>query len=232
MTNKSISTIEAESRSMSCQRSKLTKLLLLELMLVSTCAGNSNRIFYRTCHNSQKFSPFTKRTCFITHNTSLTYPISKTTCTSKSTVSTPSSSSLNPSLIQSIRKDGKPKSTITSLCVHHNQNNCSNGSNKNNRKGVLSKTARESAVIVEWEPVSELQRRIEDGIHYEHFTEYEYYNNDGKRKRRGSRSEATSSSSTKSREDTTNVEIANSIFCGFTYSEEEVQRMKSANVKE
>lgn len=32
----------------------------------------------------------------------------------------------------------------------------------------MSPTARESAVIVEWEPVSELERRIEDGVHYEH----------------------------------------------------------------
>lgn len=36
-----------------------------------------------------------------------------------------------------------------------------------------SSTARESAVHVEWEPVPELQRRIEDGIHYEHWRDDE-----------------------------------------------------------
>ena len=35
-------------------------------------------------------------------------------------------------------------------------------------RGVPSKTARESAYACEWEPMTELERRIEDGINYEH----------------------------------------------------------------
>ena len=48
------------------------------------------------------------------------------------------------------------------------------GSNHYSSNRRSPKTAMESAILVEWEPISELERRIEDGVHYEHFPDFEH----------------------------------------------------------
>ena len=85
-------------------------------------------------------------------------------------------------------------------------------------------------MTVEWEPMTELERRIEDGIHYEHIPSYysspsdEYINN----KRR------TSSSTNNVDTTTTHDDDASSrgVFCGYRYSQEEYNRLKSAEIVE
>ena len=66
--------------------------------------------------------------------------------------------------------------------IAHNQRNCdleqgrrSLGlyASKQSPNARSSSTARDSAILVEWEQTSELQRRIEDGINYEHWNEDE-----------------------------------------------------------
>ena len=72
-------------------------------------------------------------------------------------------------------------------------------------------TTREAAIIVEWEPVSELERRIEEGMHYEHWaTEY---GSQEKAKRR------------------TNVQTnkKRGVFCGYRVTKEEIYRLRSAH---
>ena len=74
-------------------------------------------------------------------------------------------------------------------------------------------TAMESAVRVEWEPVSELERRIEDGIHYEHWPSNEVPNH----RVLGDDN------------DTTEIHKKQGIFCGFKVTKEEYTRLKSAD---
>jgi hypothetical protein len=71
-----------------------------------------------------------------------------------------------------------------------------------------SQTARESAVRVEWEPVSELERRIEDGIHYQHWPE----------KRRQYHQKADP-----------DAPIRQGVFCGYITTQEDYKRLKSAD---
>lgn len=75
---------------------------------------------------------------------------------------------------------------------------------------MRDKTSMESAVNVEWEPMSELDRRIEDGVHYEH--------------------EHCTSSHKQPREFATKEEIpvARGVFCGYRYTSLEYNRLKSA----
>ena len=90
-------------------------------------------------------------------------------------------------------------------------------------------------MTVEWEPMTELERRIEDGIHYEHIPSYysspsdEYISN----KRRSTR---TSSSSTNNVGTTTTHDdddaSSRGVFCGYRYSQEEYNRLKSAEIVE
>lgn len=77
-----------------------------------------------------------------------------------------------------------------------------NGNDNRNK----SNTARESAVIVEWEPVtlSELERRIDEGINYQKCREKEGDIHAHEDRHQG-------------------------IFCGYKVTEEEVSRLKSAN---
>lgn len=82
------------------------------------------------------------------------------------------------------------------------------------RNGISS-TARESAVIVEWEPVSELERRIDEGMYYQHYI-------DGEEPIRSKTLKDASG-------DGSSMQSANGIFCGYKTTKEEVSRLKSAN---
>lgn len=70
-------------------------------------------------------------------------------------------------------------------------------------------TARESAVMAEWEQLSELQRRVEDGIHYEHWPEA---------------SEQSNNHAAKEPE----LPTCRGVFCGYRVTDEEYARLKSA----
>jgi hypothetical protein len=83
-------------------------------------------------------------------------------------------------------------------------------------RGVPSKTARESAFNVEWEPMTELDRRLEDGVNYEHMPSQAH-------KRR---------SGTKGYQDSSvddETPSARGVFCGYRCTSEEYDRLKSAD---
>jgi hypothetical protein len=80
--------------------------------------------------------------------------------------------------------------------------------------GKRDKTAIESAVNVEWEPMSELDRRIEDGVHYEH----DYCKSSQKQQRKFATKEE--------------MPVARGIFCGYRCTPEEYGRLKSADPKD
>ena len=77
--------------------------------------------------------------------------------------------------------------------------------------GKRDKTAIESAVNVEWEPMSELDRRIEDGVHYEH----EHCKFSQKQPREVAPKE--------------DIPVARGVFCGYRITPEEYNRLKSAD---
>ena len=110
------------------------------------------------------------------------------------------------------------------------------------------KTAMEGAILVEWEPISELERRIEDGIHYEHFPDFEHMRQQARTARRGrsrsggggsrgGRADADQVDATTDRVNTNgemddadvNLESAQGVFVGFRVTEEEVDRLRSAD---
>lgn len=89
-------------------------------------------------------------------------------------------------------------------------------------RNAVSKTARESAVLVEWERMSELERRIEDGINYEHdvdmsdsnFVAGRNYHQNAAAGRRNKGS---------------NTNQKRGVFCGYRATREEIDRLKSAD---
>jgi hypothetical protein len=83
-------------------------------------------------------------------------------------------------------------------------------------RGVPSKTARESACNVEWEPMSELERRVEDGVNYEHLPSHYY-----KRKNNRSSHPRTASKD--------GIPFTQGVFCGYRYFDNEYNRLKSAD---
>ena len=106
------------------------------------------------------------------------------------------------------------------------------------------KTAMEGAILVEWEPISELGRRIEDGIHYEHFPDFEYMRQQARTERRrsggggrvGGNHQVDYSTTdhgnvdgTLNGDDDANLKSAQGIFVGFRVTEEEVDRLRSAD---
>ena len=141
------------------------------------------------------------------------------------------------------------KSSTSSSSLYTTSNNSANNFNSNsnyhkNKKGILSRTARESAVIVEWEPVSELERRIEDGVHYEHYDpSWEFGSEEKARirkewKERMSKKDTNEDQSSKESESkwgfngwksNDNIKTVNGVFCGFRVTQEEIDRLKSAN---
>jgi hypothetical protein len=72
---------------------------------------------------------------------------------------------------------------------------------------VPSKTARESAYSVEWEPMSELERRIEDGVNFEYVS--------------------TANHRQQAHEE--DIPCARGVFVGYRFTEEEYKRLKSAD---
>ena len=74
-------------------------------------------------------------------------------------------------------------------------------------RSVPSKTARESAFSVEWEPMSELERRIEDGVNFEYVS--------------------TANHRQQAHEE--DIPCARGVFVGYRFTEEEYKRLKSAD---
>jgi hypothetical protein len=72
---------------------------------------------------------------------------------------------------------------------------------------VPSKTARESAYSVEWEPMSELERRIEDGVNFEYIS--------------------TANHRQQAHEE--DIPCARGVFVGYRFTDEEYKRLKSAD---
>ena len=91
---------------------------------------------------------------------------------------------------------------------------------------VPSKTACESAVIVEWEPMTELERRIEDGIHYEHIQPSRSQHHSSK----DGPSQGNRAFKEKDSEEEESQPKTRAVFCGYRYSEDEYNRLKSADV--
>lgn len=82
-------------------------------------------------------------------------------------------------------------------------------------RGGPSQTARESAFNVEWEPMTELDRRIEDGIHYEHMPSP--VNNRQQNSKRPSSLQQDG------------IPSARGVFVGYRFTEDEYNRLKSAD---
>ena len=113
---------------------------------------------------------------------------------------------------------------------------------------------------MEWEPISELERRIEDGIHYEHFPDFEHMfgSEEAQRLRKQARTarrarrrsggggggggsgwvDTDQVDSTKDYvnadngmegDDDAHLESAQGVFVGFRVTEEEVDRLRSAD---
>lgn len=78
-----------------------------------------------------------------------------------------------------------------------------------------SSTARESATHVEWEPLTELQRRIEDGVHYEHWPDDDdVYDEDSRV------------------ESEVEPERVQGVFFGYRVTREDYERLRSADPNE
>ena len=94
-----------------------------------------------------------------------------------------------------------------------------------NSRKKSSRTARESAVLVDWERRSELERRVEDGIHYEHFPEMSdsYFGTQVRRKHK---------SSGPSNARVTDSGALRGVFCGMKGTKEEYERLRSASVED
>ena len=126
--------------------------------------------------------------------------------------------------------------TTTSLLAYspspggstHNMHSSSGWGCRSTSASVPSKTACESAVNVEWEPMSELDRRIEDGIHYEHIpNRYESeYEHEERRRMPGCHSKAKRIDDN----DEDNSSRVRAVFCAYRYTAEDYNRMKSANI--
>jgi len=110
----------------------------------------------------------------------------------------------------------------------NNKNNSPSSSSTKNtstgRKGILSSTARESAVIAEWEPISELERRTEEGVYYEHFNGPSKHG-DQNRQRRGKEVQQNYEDD----DGRSGIQTVNAIFCGYRVTKEEFLRLRSAN---
>lgn len=91
-----------------------------------------------------------------------------------------------------------------------------------NRNSFSSKTSRESAVIVEWEPVSNLERRIEEGVNYHHDVfSYESIRQSKKNRRNMNVGKQMMEDDSMTR--------VHGVFVGYRVTKEERERMKSAH---
>ena len=87
------------------------------------------------------------------------------------------------------------------------------------QKNFSTKTARDSAVIAEWEPVSELQQRIEDCINYEHWS-------------LDSMEGVASNPGIHQSLNEEEIHRCQGVFCGIKVSPDERKRLKSANLND
>jgi len=83
-------------------------------------------------------------------------------------------------------------------------------------RGVPSRTARESAYNVEWEPMSELERRIEDGVNFEYIRPAVNYRQQQQQRQQHELEED-------------DIPSARGVFVGYRFTDEEYKRLKSAN---
>jgi hypothetical protein len=90
------------------------------------------------------------------------------------------------------------------------------------RNAVSRTTARESAVLVEWERMSELERRIEDGINYEHDVDMSDSNFVAGRNYHQNAAAGRKAKGSKKNE-------KRGVFCGYRATQEEIDRLKSAD---
>jgi hypothetical protein len=90
------------------------------------------------------------------------------------------------------------------------------------RNAVSRTTARESAVLVEWERMSELERRIEDGINYEHDVDLSDSNFVAGRNYHQNAAAGRKAKGSKKNE-------KRGVFCGYRATQEEIDRLKSAD---
>ena len=90
------------------------------------------------------------------------------------------------------------------------------GSAWGQQRRAPSRTARESAVTVEWEPRSELERRIEHGVNYEHF------DHQTRQVQNGGSDTASSKNP--------GPPPVRGVFCGYRCTAEDYGRLKSANL--
>ena len=91
-----------------------------------------------------------------------------------------------------------------------------------NRNSFSSRTFRESAVIAEWEPVSNLERRIEEGMNYHH----DPFSYESIRQSRKNGRKINVGKQIMEEDDTTRV---HGVFVGYRVTKEERERMKSAH---
>lgn len=114
--------------------------------------------------------------------------------------------------------------TLLKATQHHSQHPYNNYHHSNkNRNSFSSKTSRESAVIAEWEPVSNLERRIEEGMNYHHDPfSYESI----RQSRKHGRRRMNVGKQMMEDDDITRV---HGVFVGYRVTKEERARMKSAH---
>ena len=110
-------------------------------------------------------------------------------------------------------ESGSRPRTRKGTTLFSSTNPTSSNNNPSSRKGILSSTARESAVIVEWEPVSELQRRIDEGMYYEHDSDLSFKNEYKTPHSAGNLNDPSKKG----------------VFCGYRTTPEEITRLRSAN---
>ena len=79
---------------------------------------------------------------------------------------------------------------------------------------------------VEWEPMTELERRVEDGVHYEHLTNEAHKKSQQQQqqtRRRNIHRDGTDL------DDDDDIPSKRGVFIGYRYTEEEYHRLKSAD---
>ena len=128
-----------------------------------------------------------------------------------------------PSLTTILQNDSSFTTTALSAYSHSSSGSTQNMHStpwgaRGSGAGFPSRTACDSAVNVEWEPMSELDRRIEDGIHYEHIPGHYESQRHSKAKRIAETEED-------------DLEPVRAVFCAYRYSEEDYNRLKSADVQ-
>ena len=87
----------------------------------------------------------------------------------------------------------------------------------------------ESAILVDWDPVSELERRIDQGKEYEHWPEKKYYHGSSSSSSSFAKGSNSSSSKRKGIGDMDEEGTVRGVLFGLRTSSYERARLKSAN---